>query len=151
MNYLSTLSIISKMKLSNMVWVGFGDGGYEYFTLQSLAWIELFKCMWLCLVMWYCGIQLYRHFTFYSNVMLYIFFCQSLYLLNTILTHVYKCTIIVLYFIDEDDVWYKIPPLYEIIVNTTVFEQDVFLLIPLCIVVDFVWMNFNVNIHWNRV
>lgn len=28
--------------------------------------------------------------------------------------------------------WYKIPPLYEIIVNTTVFEQDVFLLIPLC-------------------
>lgn len=70
--------------------------------------------------------------------MLYIFFCQSLYLLNTILTHVYKCTIIVLYFIDEDDVWYKIPPLYEIIVNTIVFEQYVFLLIPLCIVVDFV-------------
>lgn len=70
--------------------------------------------------------------------MLYIFFCQSLYLLNTILTHVYKCTIIVLYFIDEDDVWYKIPLLYEIIVNTTVFEQYVFLLIPLCIVVDFV-------------
>lgn len=70
--------------------------------------------------------------------MLYIFFCQSLYLLNTILTHVYKCTIIVLYFIDEDYVWYKIPPLYEIIVNTTVFEQYVFLLIPLCIVVDFV-------------
>lgn len=101
--------------------------------------------------MWYCGIQLYIHFTFYSNVMLYIFFCQSLYLLNTILTHVYKCTIIVLYFIDEDYVWYKIPPLYEIIVNTTVFEQYVFLLIPLCIVVDFVWMNCNVNIHWNRV
>lgn len=70
--------------------------------------------------------------------MLYIFFCQSLYLLNTILTHVYKCTIIVLYFIDEDNVWYKIPPLYEIIDNTTVFEQYVFLLIPLCIVVDFV-------------
>lgn len=67
--------------------------------------------------MWYCGIQLYIHFTFYSNVMLYIFFCQSLYLLNTILTHVYKCTIIVLYFIDEDYVWYKIPPLYEIIVT----------------------------------
>lgn len=101
--------------------------------------------------MWYCGIQLYIHFTFYLNVMLYIFFCQSLYLLNTILTHVYKCTIIVLYFIDEDDVWYKIPPLYEIIVNTTVFEQYVFLLIPLCIVVDFVWMNCNVNIHRNRV
>lgn len=32
----------------------------------------------------------------------------------------------------------RYPPLYEIIVNTTVFEQYVFLLIHLCIVVDFV-------------